>query len=67
MELRLREEMERVSQYLDSNTESKLKDVAETELITNHMKTLLEAENSGLVYMLRHDKTDGTFFTEICL
>eukprot|EP01105_Mastigella_eilhardi_P010313 TRINITY_DN2407_c0_g2_i1.p1 TRINITY_DN2407_c0_g2~~TRINITY_DN2407_c0_g2_i1.p1 ORF type:complete len:748 (+),score=248.08 TRINITY_DN2407_c0_g2_i1:140-2383(+) len=58
VEQRMKEEMERVAQYLDSSTESKIKEVLETELITNHLKTLLEMENSGLVPMLRDDKIE---------
>ena len=34
--------MARVSHYLDAGTESKIKEVAERELISVHMKALVE-------------------------
>jgi cullin 3 len=55
---RLREEVDRVQHYLDTNTEPKIREVTERELITNHMKTLIEMEGSGLVAMLKDDKVD---------
>jgi cullin 3 len=58
IEIRLKEEQARVAHYLDASTESKIKDVAERELISVHMKTLVEMENSGLISMLRDDKID---------
>lgn len=42
VEQRIKEEMERVQHYLDAATESKIKEVVERELITQHMKTLVE-------------------------
>lgn len=39
---RIQEEMERVTHYLDSGTEAKIKEVVEQELIAAHMKTLIE-------------------------
>lgn len=57
-ERRLIEEMERVSQYLDAKTESKITYVVETEMIANHMQRLVHMENSGLVNMLVDDKYD---------
>lgn len=57
-ERRLNEEMERVSQYLDAKTESKITYVVETEMIANHMQRLVHMENSGLVNMLVDDKYD---------
>eukprot|EP01123_Difflugia_compressa_P006943 TRINITY_DN1936_c0_g1_i1.p1 TRINITY_DN1936_c0_g1~~TRINITY_DN1936_c0_g1_i1.p1 ORF type:complete len:564 (-),score=89.63 TRINITY_DN1936_c0_g1_i1:299-1795(-) len=50
--------MERVSHYLDAGTEAKIKEVVERELITAHMKTLVEMEGSGMVSMLKDDKTE---------
>lgn len=47
IEIRLKEEQARVTHYLDASTESKIKEVAERELISEHMKTLVE------VYLLR--------------
>lgn len=58
IEIRLKEENARVSHYLDASTEPKIKEVAERELISVHMKTLVEMENSGLISMLRDDKID---------
>ncbi|KAK7266369.1 hypothetical protein RIF29_19013 [Crotalaria pallida] len=55
-ERRLNEEMERVSQYLDPRTESKITNVVEKEMIESHMHTLVHMENSGLVNMLLNEK-----------
>ncbi|KAK4280998.1 hypothetical protein QN277_012548 [Acacia crassicarpa] len=55
-ERRLNEEIERVSHYLDSSTESKITNVVEKEMIESHMQTLVHFENSGLVNMLVDDK-----------
>ncbi|WJX65599.1 Cullin-3A [Trifolium repens] len=55
-ERRLNEEMERVSHYLDPSSESKIIKVVETEMIENHMHTLVDMENSGLVNMFVDDK-----------
>ncbi|KAG0492193.1 hypothetical protein HPP92_005298 [Vanilla planifolia] len=57
-ERRLNEEMERVSQYLDAKTETKITHVVEKEMIANHMQRLVHMENSGLVNMLVNDKYD---------
>jgi len=55
----LKEEMNRVAHYLDPSTESKIREKVEKEMIANHMKTLIEMENSGLISQLRDDKIDG--------
>ncbi|XP_028806440.1 cullin-3A [Neltuma alba] len=55
-ERRLNEEIERVSHYLDSSSESKITNVVEKEMIESHMLTLVHMENSGLVNMLVDDK-----------
>lgn len=55
-ERRLHEEIERVSHYLDANSESKITNVVEREMIANHMLRLVHMENSGLVNMLLDDK-----------
>jgi len=57
-ENRRREELERVQYYLDQNSESKVREVVETELIAKHMQTLVHMENSGLIPMLRDDKVE---------
>lgn len=58
VETRLKEEMNRVAHYLDPSTESKIREKVEKEMIANHMKTLIEMENSGLISQLRDDKID---------
>eukprot|EP00897_Mesotaenium_endlicherianum_P006218 jgi/Mesen1/5624/ME000282S04776 len=55
-ERRLNEEIERCSHYLDTKSEGKITAVVEREMIGNHMKLLVEMENSGLVSMLMNDK-----------
>ncbi|KAM0936812.1 putative cullin protein, neddylation [Dioscorea sansibarensis] len=55
-ERRLNEEIERVSQYLDAKSETKITYVVEKEMIDNHMQRLVHMENSGLVNMLMDDK-----------
>ncbi|XP_039113870.1 cullin-3B-like [Dioscorea cayenensis subsp. rotundata] len=57
-ERRLNEEIERVSQYLDAKSETKITYVVEKEMIDNHMQRLVHMENSGLVNMLMDDKYD---------
>ncbi|MEQ2206706.1 Cullin-3A [Xenoophorus captivus] len=44
---------------LDKSTEEPIVKVVERELISKHMKTIVEMENSGLVHMLKNGKTDG--------
>ncbi|CAB0005995.1 unnamed protein product [Nesidiocoris tenuis] len=58
VEARINEEAERAKCYLDESTESYIVEVVETELIKKHMKTIVEMENSGVVHMLMHQKTD---------
>eukprot|EP01117_Protostelium_nocturnum_P004480 TRINITY_DN1616_c0_g1_i1.p1 TRINITY_DN1616_c0_g1~~TRINITY_DN1616_c0_g1_i1.p1 ORF type:complete len:736 (-),score=230.04 TRINITY_DN1616_c0_g1_i1:109-2316(-) len=57
-EERIKEEMERVTHYLDPSTEPKLKETVERELISTHMKTLSEMEQSGIISMLQDDKVE---------
>eukprot|EP00276_Gloeochaete_wittrockiana_P009950 CAMPEP_0184657638 /NCGR_PEP_ID=MMETSP0308-20130426/20785_1 /TAXON_ID=38269 /ORGANISM="Gloeochaete witrockiana, Strain SAG 46.84" /LENGTH=732 /DNA_ID=CAMNT_0027095707 /DNA_START=65 /DNA_END=2263 /DNA_ORIENTATION=- len=57
-ESRLKEESARVNNYLDSSTEPKIRAVVESELIAKHLKRLVEMENSGLISMLKDDKTE---------
>lgn len=42
VELRIKEELDRVTHYMDPGTEPKLREVIEKELIANHMKRLAE-------------------------
>lgn len=53
---RIREESERANHYLDKSTEPRIVKVLEDELITTHMKTIVEMENSGVYHMLKHDR-----------
>lgn len=57
-ERRLNEEMERVSHYLDSSSESEITSVVDKQMIEKHIHTLVHMENSGLVNMLIDDKYD---------
>lgn len=58
VERRIQEEMDRVKHYLDPLTEPKIKEVVERELISAHMKTLVEKRDSGMVSMLKDDKIE---------
>ncbi|XP_047959962.1 cullin-3A-like [Salvia hispanica] len=55
-ERRLNEEIDRVSHYLDTKTETKITNVVEKEMIANHKLRLIHMENSGLIKMLLDDK-----------
>lgn len=55
---RIREESERANHYLDKTTEPRIVRVLEDELISAHMKTIVDMENSGVYHMLKHDKHD---------
>eukprot|EP00958_Prasinococcus_capsulatus_P021842 scaffold3020_cov342-Prasinococcus_capsulatus_cf.AAC.9 len=55
-EKRLKEEIDRVHSYLDASTEAKITTVVEQEVLGEHMQTLLEMENSGIVKLLTDDK-----------
>lgn len=58
VEARINEEAERATHYLDKTTEEPIVKVLEEELISKHMKTIVEMENSGVVHMLKNNKTD---------
>eukprot|EP01116_Phalansterium_solitarium_P016027 TRINITY_DN3623_c0_g1_i1.p1 TRINITY_DN3623_c0_g1~~TRINITY_DN3623_c0_g1_i1.p1 ORF type:complete len:724 (-),score=229.24 TRINITY_DN3623_c0_g1_i1:473-2644(-) len=58
VEARLKEEVDRVKHYLDQSTEPKIRGVVEQELIANHLKTLIEMESSGMIFMLKEDKVE---------
>uniref|UniRef100_A0A1B6D414 Cullin family profile domain-containing protein n=1 Tax=Clastoptera arizonana TaxID=38151 RepID=A0A1B6D414_9HEMI len=58
VEARINEEAERAKHYLDVSTEPRIVEVVEEELIKKHMKTIVEMENSGVVHMLKNQKTD---------
>lgn len=59
VEMRINEEAERAKHYLDKGTEPAIVRVVEKELITKHMNTIVEMENSGVVHMLKNQKMDG--------
>lgn len=65
VEARINEEIERVMHCLDKSTEEPIVKVVERELISKHMKTIVEMENSGLVHMLKNGKIEGMFFCAI--
>ena len=57
-EQRLGEEAHRVTHYLSSSSEPKLKHLMESELINTHARTLVEMDSSGCVCLMRDDKMD---------
>ena len=67
VEARINEEIERVLHCLDKTTEEPIVKVVERELISKHMKTIVEMENSGLVHMLKNGKTEGQCATLLLL
>merc|ERR1711892_1050826 len=58
VEQRIIEESERAKHYLDPSSEKRIVAVIEQELIQKHLKTIVEMENSGVVYMLKNQKVD---------
>jgi len=59
VEQRINEEAERAQHYLDTSTELEIVRVVEEELISKHMKTIVDMENSGVVHMLKNTRIDG--------
>lgn len=59
VEQRINEEAERARNCLDKSTEQKIVENVERELITRHIKTIVEMENSGVVHMLENQRTEG--------
>eukprot|EP00727_Mastigamoeba_balamuthi_P013771 m51a1_g9016 putative cullin c (746) ;mRNA; r:171252-174367 len=57
VETRIKEELQRVTQYMDAATEPKIKEVLDRELIATHMKRLLEMDH-GFISMLKDNKTE---------
>jgi len=55
---RIKQETERVRQYLHSSTEDKLLRVCDEQLLQTPEQLLLEKENSGCEALLRDNKTD---------
>lgn len=58
VEQRIDEESKRAQRYLDPGTEEKIVHVVEDELITKHMSSIVDMENSGVVTMLRDQKIE---------
>lgn len=58
VEQRIDEESKRAQRYLDAGTEQKIVSVVERELITEHMNSIIEMDNSGVVSMLRDQKNE---------
>lgn len=58
VESRIIEESERAKLYLDSETEPRIVQVVEDELIKRHMRSIVEMENSGVVHMIKNTKTE---------
>ena len=58
VEQRINEEAERARHYLDASTESVIVKVVEQELISRHMKNIVEMEHSGVLHMLENQKID---------
>lgn len=54
----LQDESDRADLYLDKDTEPRIVQVVEDEMIRSHLKTIVEMENSGVVYMIKNSKTD---------
>ncbi|GMR32137.1 hypothetical protein PMAYCL1PPCAC_02332, partial [Pristionchus mayeri] len=52
------EETDRAMRYLDKDTKNKLLQVLEDVLVSQHMQTVVDMENSGLKAMMRDDKID---------
>ena len=48
----------RAQHYLDSSTEPQIVAVVEKELISKHMYTVVEMENSGVVHMLKNQRLE---------
>ncbi|CAG8559367.1 4501_t:CDS:2, partial [Ambispora leptoticha] len=61
VEKRLNEEEQRISNYLSPTTEPGIRSIVEEQLISKHLKTVIEMENSGLIPMLNHEKMDGNY------
>uniref|UniRef100_A0A5K3EIC7 CULLIN_2 domain-containing protein n=1 Tax=Mesocestoides corti TaxID=53468 RepID=A0A5K3EIC7_MESCO len=58
VEHRIEEEVSRVYHYLDPSTGPKLVEVLEQELISRHIHTIVNMENSGLTYLLANELYD---------
>ncbi|KAI9315665.1 Cullin [Dichotomocladium elegans] len=56
VEQRLEEEYERTTRCLNLSTEPKIRNIVETQLIANNLKTVMGMKNSGLNCMLDVDK-----------
>lgn len=57
VENRISEEIERATNCFDKSTKEPLVEVLKQELISKHLKTVVEMESSGLVHMLKNGQT----------
>lgn len=55
VEQRLEEEQDRIQSYLFVNSPSDLIKVVQNELVTRHMESILDMENSGFIHLVRND------------
>jgi len=58
VEARIQAETARAALYMDKDTEPRIIQVVEEELLKNHLKTIAQMENSGVVYMIKNSKID---------
>lgn len=58
VETRIVEESDRAKLYLDGDTEPRIVQVVEDELIKRHMRSIVDMENSGVVHMIKNKKTE---------
>lgn len=58
LQSRIIEESDRAKLYLDAETEPRIVQVVEDELIKKHMRSIVEMENSGVVHMIKNTKTE---------
>lgn len=62
VEARINEEIERVLHCLDKSTEGPIVKLMKRELISKHMNTIIEMEDSGLVHMIKNGQIEGKSF-----
>ncbi|XP_068169694.1 cullin-3-like, partial [Antennarius striatus] len=58
VEAKINEETERVLHCMDKSTKEPIVSLIEKEMISKHMKNIMEMEDSGLAHMLKHGKTE---------
>jgi cullin 3 len=63
VERRIRAEMDRVEHYLDPQTEPKIKEIVDRELISQHMKTIVEVRQFNATHQRRNTHTHTLTFS----